>query len=486
MRAAFLEEPELEFGSGKHVDIRFGIMNHGPLDYASGRAPKTIRVGIVGTPETVEGVSRWLERCRGEVPAKVTKQPNLFPRFPGFTSDTAFQATVELDNYLQEAIPQREFDRIIKESSGDATVVRSVERFLPALERLAEIPAVNVVVCALPLNLLQAMDPDGPGDPDDPLDAGDEPPVRRSRLNFHHMLKARALKLKIPLQIVLPMTYDETKRRRLKRRQSGLKQLQDEATRAWNFHTALYYKAGGVPWRLVRDTAEYTACYVGISFYKSLDESTVQTSMAQVFNERGEGVIVRGGPVEVSKEDRRPHLSASDAFDLLDMAFGKYRAEHRNLPARIVVHKTSRNNAAELNGFQEAIGKHGVDLADLLSLSDFTRTRLYRIGAYPPLRGTILSLDESSHVLYTKGSVDFFATYPGMYVPRSLGFRCESTEQTPIFLAREILALTKMNWNTTQFDGGEPITVRAARQVGGILKYVGEDDFVAPAYRFYM
>ncbi|RKH42426.1 hypothetical protein D7X12_15660 [Corallococcus sicarius] len=27
-----------------------------------------------------------------------------------------------------------------------------------------------------------------------------------------------------------------------------------------------------------------------------------------------------------------------------------------------------------------------------------------------------------------------------------------------------------MNWNNTQFDGGEPITVRAARSVGDIMK----------------
>ena len=32
--------------------------------------------------------------------------------------------------------------------------------------------------------------------------------------------------------------------------QQASRPLQDEATRAWNFHTALYYKAGGTPWRL--------------------------------------------------------------------------------------------------------------------------------------------------------------------------------------------------------------------------------------------
>ena len=33
---------------------------------------------------------------------------------------------------------------------------------------------------------------------------------------------------------------------------------------------------------------------------------------------------------------------------------------------------------------------------------------------------------------------------------------------------------TKMNWNTTQFDGSEPITIRAAEQVGSILEYIDE------------
>ena len=38
----------------------------------------------------------------------------------------------------------------------------------------------------------------------------------------------------------------------------------------------------------------------------------------------------------------------------------------------------------------------------------------------------------------------------------------------------------------TQFDGGEPITVRAARYVGDILKYVPDDQAIAPRYSFHM
>jgi len=111
--------------------------------------------------------------------------------------------------------------------------------------------------------------------------------------------------------------------------------------------------------------------------------------------------------------------------------------------------------------------------------SDF---RLYRDGVYPPLRGTGLSLDSDEFLLYTRGSVPFFQTYPGMYVPRPTNVRIEDSEQTHAFLAQEILALAKLNWNTTQFDGGIPITLRASREVGYVLRFCAEDQIIAPRY----
>lgn len=305
-------------------------------------------------------------------------------------------------------------------------------------------------------------------------------------LDFHDLFKAKAMALRKPTQIILPSTYNAKKKSRISKYKQKVRSIQDEATRAWNFYTALYYKALGTPWRLVRDSRDLTTCYVGISFYKTLDRSRLLTSTAQIFNERGEGVILRGGQAELSKDDRQPYLKASDASELLSNALAMYRREHRNLPARVVLHKTSRFSPEEFEGFQDGLDKHGIDTFEFISFDYRSRTRLFRYGKYPPLRGTLMNLDDFTHVLYTRGSVNFFSTYPGMYVPRPLKFRCESVESTPKALAQEILALTKMNWNNTQFDRGEPITVRAAKQVGQILKYVGKDDPIEFHYRFYM
>lgn len=483
MKLDYLQEPRLEFGTSTHIDIRFGIMNYGPLDVGNSLAPNDIRVGIVGTPQTVEGVSLWLERCREEIPAKVSKQPNLFPKFPGCNADASFRTSLVLNSRLQRALPQREFDTLSRATDTNQVIREAVDRFVDELTYLAENVPADVLICAMPMSLLERMEQDVPAPTS--IDPGSNAVDAVVKLDFHDLLKAKCLGLKVPIQLVQPMTYDPKQRRSQKRRSDRVKQLQDEATRAWNFHTALYYKANGIPWRLVREASDFATCYVGISFYNSLDKSQILTSIAQVFNERGEGVVVRGGAAMRSKEDRQIHLPKQDAYDLLTDALKRYREEHRTLPARVVLHKTSTFDPDELDGFIMAAVDQGVDMYDFLSIGD-TFTRLFRTGAYPPLRGSLLSLDQRAHVLYTKGSVDFFETYPGMYVPRPLLFRCEFTEQTPVFLGRELLALTKMNYNNTQFDGGDPITTRAARQIGSILKYVGAHDPMASRYRFYM
>jgi hypothetical protein len=72
-----------------------------------------------------------------------------------------------------------------------------------------------------------------------------------------------------------------------------------------------------------------------------------------------------------------------------------------------------------------------------------------------------------------------------MYIPHPLGFLCEDVAQTPRLLAQEILALTKLNWNATQFDQADPITIKAARRVGDILKYLNQGEEQA-RYSYYM
>jgi len=467
-------------------------MDYGPLDRGTPPAPSELRIGIVGTPETVEEVRGWLDHARSGVPAKASRLQNLFPPFPGFSEDSCFGATLKFHEKWCAPIGKREIERACASGGKDGTVGQAVDIFLGYARDVIDQGGPQVLICVPPGELLAALESGGTRvDPlDSEIDEGTDSQSDREQARhpaFHDLLKARGMALGVPIQMVRPETYSAHARgRRKKRRKDEAKRpLQDEATRAWNIHTALYYKAGGVPWRLLRDSSALTTCFVGISFFKSLDGDRLLTSVAQVFNERGEGVIVKGGPAKVDKEDRQPHLALEDAKALLRAALGTYRREHKTSPARVVVHKTSKMTEDEIKGFGAAADEERIEMLDLLAVRR-SYLRLFRTGTYPPLRGTFLDADEGGGILYLRGSVDFFQTYPGLYVPRPLEFCGYDTASTPLALAREMLSLSKLNWNNTQFDGGEPITVRAARRVGDILKCLPEGGVVQPSFRFFM
>jgi hypothetical protein len=470
MNLSILEEPELEFGGGnRHVDIRFGIKDYGPFDLQASKAPKEVRIALIGTAETVEGTSRWIEKCSQGIAQKETNKPNLFPAFPPVTSTSSFCCEFSTDPTWTRILSSAAIETVGEAEGIAARVERAAELFTKEIEFLAENSNPSVIMCALPLELLELLSEErkSPG-----------------RKDLHHLLKARTMEFRIPIQLILPSTYDESKARKQKRVGTP-RPLQDEATRAWNIFSALYYKAGGTPWRLVRDPAQLSACFVGISFFESLDRSRLTTSMAQVFNELGEGVVVRGGAASLSKEDRQPHLSGDDCRKLIADALARYRDVHFTLPARVVIHKSSPFSPEEEAGAKQAIREERIAIHDLVHLTD-SDIRLYRDGVYPPLRGTFLQTSARSGVLYTKGSVPFFETYPGMYVPRPVSIKIAAGDQTPLAHAKEILALTKMNWNSTQFDGGMPLTLTAAYSVGNVLKHCGEKQRIEPRYSFYM
>lgn len=475
MNVGVRDEPPLEFAGGaRHVDPRHGIADCGLADAAS-TAPRTIRAGIVGPPASIQGLRGWLDRCRQPIPARDSRYGRLFVPFPGFDTTAGFRSTLVWDSRLERQIRDRDLRRLEGLKPQDA-VRAAVDLYAAELEILDEEPGCNVILIARPDTL-----PDAPEAEPAPAAPGARAPAEPAD-DFRALLKAAAMRYSRPIQIIRRTTWDPGFRPPGGER----RRLQDEATRAWNLHTAVYYKAGGIPWRLPRDPADVDTCYVGITFYRSTDRETLQTSVAQVFNQRGDGVIVRGAPAKVTRSDRQPHLAPGDAQSLLAEALRCYRSEHGNLPARAVLHKTSSYTPDEAAGFRAAADDADITTLEMLWLPASDPARLFRPAQHPPLRGTLLSIDGQRHVLYTRGSVPFYGTYPGMYIPSPLPFRLAETESSPEYLADEILALAKMNWNQTQLDARQPITIRTADQVGQILRHLGPHDRPQGRYAFYM
>jgi len=475
----FIDEPEMEFGgAGRHIDIRHGLTEHGPLDRGLPTAPQTVRVGVVGAAQDVERLRTWIDRCRIGIDAKKSKRTTLFVGFPGFGGSGTLCDFI-VDDRLTDLISGADL-RDICEADDVKFCMASTDRYRQGAADLIEKANANVVLCLLPEEFVRRIDV--PAVPE----TGPRSRRRRNRddeIVWHDVFKADALQLARPVQVVRPAIYSGGVRR-FTRDGTAVREMQDEATRAWNFFCALYYKAGGIPWRLARESTDLMTCYMGISFYHDPASETLRTSVAQVFNERGEGMVVRGGPALLDDRDNTPHLSPQDAEQLLAQAVEAFRREHRTAPVRLVCHKSSYFSNAELEGCASAVKQLRLDAYDLLSLRP-SHTRLYRAHSYPPLRGTAVIHTEGC-LLYTQGSVDFYRCYPGLYAPRTLDVQLDHAEAGEVALLTELLALTKMNWNSTELINLEPITLSAARSVGGILRHVPHNRTTQSRFSFFM
>ena len=426
VRATVFDEPEVEFAAGcRHVDPRFGVADYGPVDLGTPGAPREIRIGIVGPADGIDGARRWLERCREPIARQVWRQePATVPRLPGIRQ----RRHVPVATRLRRCTHAHDFEQGPFEGGVEARRVGCCRCRRP----------VRRGGCGLgvhePLRRRSVRSSRRPRGPRDDAGAEEEAlegpsvEVDARKVDFRDLLKAKLLSNAPPLQLIRSSTWDPSRAKVQKsgRRRGSPRQMQDEATRAWNLHTALYYKAGGVPWRLVRSSTDLSTLFVGVSFFHTPERDLVHTSVAQVFNERGDGVVVRGGPAARRKDDRQPHLSEADAQALLGDALAVYRREHHNFPARVALHKTSEFDDAEVRGFEAAADDYGIEHLDLVWVQSSERMRLFRNGDHAVLRGTFVRLEERRAVLFTRGTIDFYRLYPGMYVPVPLGLASRS------------------------------------------------------------
>lgn len=465
--ARLITEPKLEFAAGRaHIDPRVGLLDHGPADHDTPEQPDRIRLGIVGHANEIAALGEWVEetlasgRARKDSPYK-----NMWRAIPPLDQSGPFRCRFT----IAESHVRHVSAKSLKSARGHPEpqrTLRVTELFADQLRAMSEANPPDVVLCVKPEGLAELHDP-----------------KEAYRPEFHDLLKARAMGLAVTTQVVTPSVW--TGNTVTKRKRNSLP-VQDGATRAWNLFTALYYKAGGTPWRLPRRSDDHLTCYVGISFFDAVHEDSLHTSVAQVFNERGDGFIVRGQPASISKTDRRPFLTEQAAHDLLVQALERFRDSHGTNPARVVIHKTSAYRDEEAAGFSAVAEAKDLHALDLVWIMRNAPVQAFRPGDDPPLRGTALHVSDYETVLYTTGLVPWYGTYPGMYIPEPISLRLHRADSSMKQIVEETLALTKMNWNNTQIGEKTPITVRTADKVGDILRHIGPDEPSQTRYSYFM
>lgn len=160
--------------------------------------------------------------------------------------------------------------------------------------------------------------------------------------------------------------------------------------------------------------------------------------------------------------------------------YGNYR---KRPDERLVYRITITVPPQEQAGFEAALSK--VAQYDLVALSPSSEVRLIRAGQYPPLRGTAFTVGETSY-LYTSGYLPILGRYPHGHVPSPLQIADHVGDTSRGQLLRESLVLTKMNWNSANFSGLMPITLRFSRLVGDILREVPTNQMPERKYKYYM
>ncbi len=508
----YLPEPKLQFGSFfEHEDSKTGLAEFGPFGKnVSGLHPPEIKLGFVGTRETIAGAKEWIEELRSPIESENRKtigrasnghgssdglfgagildedppHDESFVRvykilnrdFIGFSPETQFKCGFQMNDRWDRTFEPYEIKAKLEIEDKQQRIWELVSLFDEQIKSLAQTkPSPNIIILALTPEMIEH--------------AHAVKVTGVFYLNFRRAIKARAMKWGIPIQLIQRNTI-------LGKKGKGKKgPLQEKATRAWNFCTALYYKADGVPWRPTSFQQE--TCFVGIDFYVARelkDRLTMRSSVAQAFDHLGQGLVLRGDPFEwdEEKQGRSPHMTREGARKLIRATLEEYVRVKGTTPKRVVVHKSSRfwnrdhGDHDELSGFQQGIREVFPKIEyDLLTLAQYG-VKLFREGMYPPLRGTYFRIGDDHHYLYTMGFIPYLATYPGSHIPDPWHIVEHHGGSSKRDLLKEVLELTKMNVNNCSFTDGTPITLSFAEKVGEIMKHIPEGEQLQTGYPFYM
>jgi hypothetical protein len=498
IRLRSLGEPNLMFGDNfTHFDPKIALAKVGPVDKRDSEI-KRIPLALVGPESELDDALKWFSRL--DKPLIDSANNALrFPNFPGTTK--AFFCRFDIDSKFVRAIPEKEFQMaraktgteqfeellslygdVIAGLFGDAAPAAIAVCFP---EDIAELRVQNSRLSYaerealeqrqeeaddLQLDLFESFSHKEKTAAAELFPQADELLFR----NFHRALKARCMAERnaVPLQIVRRRTYIPSEA------------TQTDSARAWHLCTALYYKASNIPWQPA-DLAPGT-CFVGISFHhlKRRGGDILYASLAQAFSTNTEPFALKGETLpDRQVRDKQPYLMAGQAESIVKKVVAQFRARTGTNPSRLVIHKSSMFQPEEIDGFKGGCGA-SVPSCEMIWMRP-TGFRLIRKGANEVERGMFASVEDEKLYLFTTGYVDWWKEYPGPHVPAPL--EIGSAQETDIFeRAKEILALTKMNWNSADGMGRHPITLSFARQVGAIMTEIDDQADIHPLYRFYM
>ncbi|MHA1748683.1 MAG: hypothetical protein ACTSYF_08605 [Promethearchaeota archaeon] len=500
----FIEEPYLSFGSEqKALDPRDGLLLYGPNEKFENHS---IRAGVIGTKDGIELYRSFVNRLKTpifstkKVYGKVKSDEIQRPSFPGFEAvfGVSWNDEPEYKVYLDE----EKITELLSENLKKKRTLELVSLYANQIKKardeedisldiwFAIVPReiyiqcrfgskgrdinkkleakINALMIEGQISLFPEMD-----DELRELDA-----LRDSSSDFHNLLKAKLLEEKIetPIQIIVEPT--------LQFKDKLLNRTYEENIKshlAWTQSTTVYYKLGKLPWKLtsIRDEV----CYLGLVFKKVSEKRKEKSvcSAAQMFLKDGDGTIFRGNiGLFKSENSKEYHLDEDSATELLGMALDDYYHKRGVYPKELFIHGRVRFNEIEWVGFERAIQErkaktllNGIVIKDTRS-DNRKRIKLFRdvVGEkceFGILRGLAIKIDNNTGYLFSRGFIPRLNTSNCLEIANPLYIEVNRGETDITTVMKDILALTKLNYNSCVYGDGLPVTLRFSDMIGSIL-----------------
>lgn len=502
-----LNEPTLLFGYNQAIeDPRDGITLFSPLDKGKVYG---VRAGVIGTKEGIRIYKNWVKLIQKPIYDRNEKDNTVKPHrpfFPGF--EAAFRIPWSPEPVLEIEIDADEIDKYVYLDDAHQRVYKTVDvysqKILTANKEEDEKPDIWFVI--IPEKISKNCRPQSKIAKELRVEAENKMSVKQAKnlikqpslfqenddhaipyyyeLNFHNQLKARLLEKGILTQILRETTLAPNEF--LNQFGKPIRAVDDLSTLAWNIANAVYYKVGGRPWKI--NNIREGVCYIGMVFKQ--DENHADPRMAccaaQMFLDSGDGVVFKGnvGPWYNPKAGDF-HLSGADATKLISQAVDAYKKRTGGLPKELFIHGKIRFNDEEWQGFMKAIDTDKTTLIGV-RIRHEGHFKLFRKGTRPVLRGTAYIRSNKIAYLWTKGYTPRIQTYAGRAVPNPLLIEISRGFAEIRTVLEDILALTKLNYNTCVFADGEPVTLKFADAVGEILTAGPLKDYPPLPFKHYI
>jgi len=496
----YIKEPYLKFAFGQDVvDPRDGLTLYGPYD--KGKVPD-FTVGIIGTGDGIRKCKNWLHRI--QKPVYHTTRDIAKPFFPGF--NLVFSISMNLQFIPSIEISESTLDTLYKYSDNHIRVAEIVDLYVDQIknyinegEQLPKLWFVmipnQVYTLCRPLSSVPKKGSITVGFADKyskevPSMFEEEKHGRwrtayKYENHFHNQLKIKLLKERIVTQIIREDTIAFNEKPNVTEKK--LKTYNEQVTAiTWNLANTIYYKAGGIPWKVAN--VRKNVCYIGLTFKRdeTHKDSRIACCAAQMFLDSGDGVVFRGrvGPY-YNPDTKEYHLSEEKAFELLSKVLNSFkRGNTTNYPEKIFIHGKTYFSDEEWSGFEKAaIDKSNVYGVRITHEKEF---KLFREGKFPIYRGAYYVRNAHSAFLWSKGFMPRIQSVLGLETPNPLLIEVIKGEEDIHNVCKDVLMLTKLNYNACIYCDGTPVTLKFADLIGEILTAGPNEELEILPFMYYI